>query len=960
MWQSGTTKLQPTLSSTNYWRNITMRKYITYHIGKKMAKVAYLMASILFLLCGCSEEIFMPSTYEGETTTISLSYSDVSPKEVTFSSRATEAEERRLDNLYIYIFDKNSQLIGYKEITNGLDQNTSSSHQAQVNGIKTRVGQAYIYAIANINTGLYPVTTSEGKVEEGKLPIGLNEEKAQNGEYNFTKDMLLDLPFIRSNHGSIQISSAFLMSGSVNNGQTVNIGSKGTITGGNVIKLNRIVSKVKFTIKAASGNKRSFKLSTYDIMNISLDGTLIGFEDGNEPYFSNSHSNITGLFRGVNDMDTEGREFFEFYLPENFQLSKSPASSWHEREDDNQSIPKVFTHAPEHGTYVVLKGKYTEVKNSITKNADVTYYVHLGDCTSDVNNYNVERNCKYTYNITVEGVDKIIVEAKKESNEQPGAEGVVLEYGSAGKNLMLDSHYEYMVMRFFQKDIKTLKANGHGYYYQVQDINGKTDPIEVTTTERGNRNGANTDWIEFAIGGYYSTNAKDRGTAVKYPGKGNKGLYSIVDFLKLLYNHADDADNTFWTEGSGNGQYIDATCFVSENYYPEMNWKEYVNDAQIRSFYVANEVEESTDGRSIYAKAAYGLQQYNIQTFYNRDLAGNITAFGCETTNDEEGKGFTANGEESQYESNGTSTWDGRANMLTDIFIKKDGETPVQYWQDLKNNKALIKACMSRNRDLNGDGIISQDEVRWYAPSIEQYAGLWIGEEVISTESKLFNRQTSTIVKDPDDRMLYYTSTNGINTFFSEEGMATNNYIPEKPNGYPPTYVRCIRNLKSNDIGYDKVPDKFYTYTETKNTNNAIQQRKVTLEKVDANALNVTGEQGELNAHTERSEGNKPALSFLIANNTYTGNNATQANVVNGVFKCYGNYSQGDKKWRVPNQREMTLMFLIDPELIRQTYCRTLFSNTNFRKSWTYNGVYTMSVSYWTTLGSVRCIKVTK
>lgn len=76
-------------------------------------------------------------------------------------------------------------------------------------------------------------------------------------------------------------------------------------------------------------------------------------------------------------------------------------------------------------------------------------------------------------------------------------------------------------------------------------------------------------------------------------------------------------------------------------------------------------------------------------------------------------------------------------------------------WESLSNNKSLVKACMSRNRDLNGDGKITQDEVKWYVPTIEQYAGLWIGEEVIHTDSKLFNRSTSTIVNDPDDRMEY-------------------------------------------------------------------------------------------------------------------------------------------------------------------------------------------------------------
>ncbi len=935
-----------------------MKRYSYRNLGKHLMRTVCLLTGMAALLCGCSEDIFSSGSQEGDNAVISLSYADVSPKSITVNTRATEAEERHLDNLYIYVFDANGQLSGYKEITSGLNQNTSSSIHGSINGVKTRTGQAYIYAVANISTGLYPITTSEGEIAEGKLPIGLNETKAQNGEYEFTKDMLLNLPFWRSNKESVQVSSAFLMSGAVNNGQAVDISSTGTITGGNVIKLERIVSKVKFTIKAASGYSRTFKLMTYDIINIPMDGGLIGTNDGGHSYSATEFSDIKGLVRGVNDVDDEGREFFEVYLPENLQTAKNSVSAWHAREDDSQSTPKIFTNAPDQGTYIVLKGKYSEVKDNVTKNADVIYYVHLGDCSANVNNYDVERNCKYTFNITVEGVDKIIVEAQKSDNDQPGAEGVVLEYGSAGKNMMLDSHYEYMVMRFYQKDIQTLKQKGHGYYYQIHDINGKTDPIEVTDTENGNLNGASTDWVEFAIGnsslGYsvYDSSATERGTACKYPGKNNSDLYSVVDFLKMLYNKADDS--SFWTGSEKGNKYIDATCFVSENYYPSKTWDAFVNDAQIRSFYVANEVEESNDHRSIYAKAAYGLQQYNIQTFYNRSLSGSVTAYGCETTNDEEGKGFTANGGGTQCESYGTDSWDGRSNMLADIFkTNNDGEvttTPRYTWEDLEDNKALVKACMSRNRDLNGDGKISQDEVRWYAPSMQQYAGLWIGEEILSTESKLYNRSTSTLVNDPGDRMLYYTSTKGTNTFFSEEGMATNNYTGGS-GGYPPTYIRCIRNLKSGTEGYSSTPDKFYTYSSS--------DKKVTLDKVDSKALDVTGEQSELNAHTERSEGNKPAQAFYIANSTYKGTNSTQQNVVNGNFKCYGSYSQGDTKWRVPNQREMSIMVLIDPSLVKSTYCRTIFSNTNFRKSWTYTSVFTMT-DKWNTVGSVRCIKVTK
>ena len=116
--------------------------------------------------------------------------------------------------------------------------------------------------------------------------------------------------------------------------------------------------------------------------------------------------------------------------------------------------------------------------------------------------------------------------------------------------------------------------------------------------------------------------------------------------------------------------------------------------------------------------------------------------------------------------------------------------------------------------------------------------------------------------------------------------------------------------------------------------------------------------------HTERSEINKPAKSFKIANTTYPASNSKSAsmqNVVNGKFICNGNYYQNDYKWRVPNQREMSVMYLIDPSLINETHCRTEFSNPNFRKSWTYTTVFRMAQN-WSerNSGKVRCIKVLK
>lgn len=931
---------------------------------KKVMKLAYLLMGVALLLSSCSEDIFPGGSESNKDVTISLAYSDVSPRDIVVNSRATDAEERHLDNLYIYIFDGNGNLKGYKGIEGevNLNQYTSNTTKAEITGIKTRSGESYIYAVANISTGLYPVETSNGTVAANKLPINLNEEKARAGEYDFTLEQLKALTFNRNNT-SIDITSAFLMSGAVQDGNLVNITTAGTIASGdNAIRLSRIVSKVKFTIKAAKekGITRSFKLDTYDIMNIAVDGSLVGKIDGNNRNKTTNVNNNIGNTVRPNDVENDA-QFFEVYLPENLQDAVHNVTTQAAREDDSQSIQKKFTNAPAKGTYVVLKGKYEETKNSTTRSADVTYYVHLGDCTNDVNNYDVERNCKYTYNITVAGVDKIIVEAKKESGaDQPGAEGVVLEYGATGKNMTLDSHYEYMVMRFYQEDIQALRKAGKGYFYQVYALGNHTDVINVGATTVGKDNGVDTSWIQFAIkcsrdgsSSEYSTDKTSRGTACSYPGKKYASdLYTVDRFLKYLY---DNAESSIWTKSDSKGKYIDATCFISENYYKNLTWNQYVNDVDKRAFYVANEVKTSNDGRSVFAKTQYGLTQYNIQTFYDRSKAGSITAYGCETINDEEGKDFTVKGKGSQTSSYGGDTWNGHTNMLADI--NKESDT----WETLKDNSSLIKACMSRNRDLNGDGKISDDEIRWYAPTISQYIGIWIGEEIMSGESKLFNKATSTLStsNDPGCRMLYYSSTYNENTYFSEEGLATNH----NNSSYPPKLVRCLRNLKSNDVGYNKTPDKYYTY----------ESSVVTLNNVDEKALNTSGEQGELNTHTERSALNKPAKKFKISKDKYygerykyggnwhwTGVTPTQEHVVDGTFKCYNNYEEGDKKWRVPNQRELSVMFLVDKDKITNTYCRTIFSNTSFRKSWTYNGNFSMDVSKWNATGSVRCIKAQK
>lgn len=906
--------------------------------------------------------------HEDEVVVVSLPVENPSSEIHSVDTKATDAEERALKNLYVYIFNESGALKGFAAFDSGLNQSTSD--KKGVYGtvkVKTTAGRSYIYAVANVyQEGTYPLkTTMKDGIKEtispsDGLPINLSWDAVMDGNVNFTRKQFLALPFNRKPE-TIQVSSSFLMTGAANGGNVVNINKSGSVettSSGNedMIRLSRVVSKVRFNIGIAAGQSgKSFKAEKYSIVNVACVGPLFSSDDAGiekiysvEPVKTNFNT-ISGIF-SPNDVDASGRQFFEVYLPENKQNAINNVSKWHERESDGMSIPKVFVNAPEFGTYVVLEGTYTEQTASYTRDAAVTYFIHLGDCTSNVNGYNVERNSTYTFNVSISGVNNIIVEAKQEneSQEQPGAEGIVMEYGTAGKTLSLDSHYEYMVMRFYMNDIKNLKDKGLGYVYQISDLGNQSDVMMVTDKVTGNLNGATTDWVEFAIGGTYSSSATERGTAAVYPGKGKSSLYNINSFLKLLYDNADV--NTFWTGGSKTNPYIDVTCFVDENYYPSKSWNEYVNDVPKRTFYVANSVSESKDNRSVYATVAYGLNQCNIQTFYDRAKAGTVVAYGCETTNDEAGKGFSAS-----PVSSGTDSWNGRNNQVRDLVKYSIFSSYRISWKDLASNKSFYRACMSRNRDLNGDGVIDDNEIRWYAPTLKQYAGLWLGESVIRTDSRLFNKPTSILGTNPSDnaaggnRMIYWTSTNNVCDYFAEEGMATNNATSGV---WSASYLRCVRNLQSYDEGYDKTPSDYYTSTTQDG------YTKLSLDRIDASALNVSGEQGELNNHNERQDDNKPAKSFLVASQILSG--ATMQNVVEGSYTCAKNYTyDSGYKWRVPNQREFILMYLAGQGATYST-CRTGFSNSAFRYGWQSNGslITMLAPKEKTNTVKVRCISV--
>lgn len=916
---------------------------------------------ILFLgliTSACSEEEIVNGNglvEEGTPVVLDLPYNVSTPKTV---SRATEAEEYKLYDLQIFIFNKDGKLKGYKKIESGLAEGGNVGSTS----IKTTVGESYIYAVANATSSLY---SAEG------IPADLNEDDAQAGNETFTLEDLKGLLFQRGN--GIDITSGkFLMTGTANGGRLCTITKSGisnpTSAEEKRINLRRIVSKVKFVFNHAANT--DFIIKRYSIYNLPKKGYLIdgGVEKPTSDITDNSYDNELDMQNFSQDAKNE----INVYLPENNESVKrlAAASDQPQREANKYSgETKTFTNAPANSTYIVVSGEFTRTNTTtgrVDRYADVDYTIHLGDFDAEhLDNYDNERNCTYAYTATINDVNNIITEVTTDKKEdpQPGAEGFVVDY-TYGKNFLLDSHYEVCVMQFKQEDIQKLISQNKGYIFQLETIDGLSDSYTVDSEWNDSKLPENLDykWVTLYKGGNYNEK-DDRGGAptFTYTSTSARVGYTVPQLLKYLYDNAY-VDNA-WTNGT-----LTYTCFVDENYYPTRKWSDYVNKNP-RVLYIANDVQMSSDKHSVYATLAYGVKQRSIQTFYNKDRASdpNFIAYGCETIDE-------TTPTPNQYEKGHTysSGWDGRNTMMQEVYSMTGiGSNAWGTATTANNLKRAAVACMSRNRDLNKDGKITQDEVRWYLPSYAQYSGLWLGEKSIATEAALFTGLTTDMILDGNNnavRRHYFTNTNQRETFWAEEGST---FGAGGDKAYI-NYVRCVRNLQSGATGVEnqgeviaipttKIAKEYYTFKD--NT--------FTLDDMDKAALRQNPQLDEFGNHHERDNAiNAPYRSFTVDTQDIT-EGVTIDGVVNGTSNCKSRREATGENWRVPNQREMNFMVIENLLTVKGennkeaigTYCRTSYSNPEYRFTYgftSYFRLYSMQggpKGYHNQPGKIRCVR---
>lgn len=964
-------------------------------------------ALILAALAGnsCVKESVATIGGEGEPVELTLDVtSRALDKVIVKSWDPNDEDEAKVNDLRVYIFSESGTLVGYKyfgktdlNFSADLDSDNGYNSSATLTGIKTKTGTAYIYAIANAITSQYQVTETDAKEIT-------NIDETDLSSSNLTRENFLAATYSRQAGSYDPRDNTFLMSGYVNNGKPVTIRRK---TGGTGVaeivsptedkdkrlKLFKVFSKNKLTIETgndAAGNPISFDPDYMEIHNVPKTVALL-------PYGTTDASDFETFERVVLD-----EKYLNFYLPENLQSKnkKNTSSVWNDREKNTYSAAgdKSFVNAPDNATYLVVHGRYRAGDHV----GNVAYTIHLGDFGEKgrLDNFDVCRNFSYQYTLKINGVNNFIAEAKKEGDgtsakDDPGSEGIVIKTTAAGM-LHADCHYEARVMKFNKDEVKGLIDNNFGYILKIHTIFGESECLivtgdgvyeatqyyldkssgkELTPLTTFNTDGtlanpssllvgkageADFNWVHFVKNtgaapssppsnslGCRITSNHTKQDVCAYPGTDK--TMSVFQFLRELYVAASTNNTNDFFDSDGN---VYVTCFIDENYYADREWTKYANQTDSRRLYFANDFQLSKDGKSSYAEAKYVIEQNSIWTFYRLDR--NLKPYGVETISEEEEiENFSVN--YSGYSSSYKDDWKGytvasnyyKANSLYTPLgaIKiRSASTSEPAKQDLYTD--AYRACMSRNRDENGNGNIDADEVKWYLATVDQYKGLWIGESVLPTDTKLFqpvesnwkklNEKYETSSNDGLKLWHFFTaSTQAV--FWPEEGASTS---PWGKDWSKASKVRCVRTLESNGDGR-KDPDVFYDAP----VKNADGSYDITL-RVNKGA-GRDFQSGPVPCTLERGEAtqNKVSRKFRVDSGNLAGT-FKRAQITSSISSpdvlvkedadvCWNKKNgSADEPWRVPNQKELLVMSVVasnnDNTFNLDNITNFLWSNTYF------------------------------
>lgn len=816
----------------------------------------------MVLLAGCQEEIWPNGRVEeGVPTSLDFSVSVPAAEEVTVTRASVADYESEIRELMLIMFEESGRKMVI-DVTpymdNGAAGTIENGHRIytltrpidqDMYGGDVLTGNYKVYAIANWSSPFCGLKDLDKLSEED-----LVAQIAQNTGFVY----------------GISGNARFPMSCVADN---VTLAPEGSSL---KINLKRLVSRIEFTFKNGQSTTTkdgkevdenpNFTPTSYTIYNIPAKANLFSKDDNRIANGSFSKSSAIAL---------TSREF-EFFMLENIQNAKQDGcvrqdmrEYWTGGEKESATAPedKDFLYAPEDGTFVVVSGTY----NGTSYIGEVSYTIHLGNFSEGVNtangkdfsNFKVNRNERQKYTVTVNGVKSIYTEVT-DSEVNPGVEGSITE--TAVNTFVLDAHYEKVMMN--------VSEIGNPSYLFVntpycKDNNGHALVNLATVTEAQLKDwGLDYEWVHFM-----KPDSQDEFPTFKMADSGN--------IWQLIQDILDGGDAQYYANIGG---VLYTAAFVDEYFYEGKDWQTFVNTNN-RTMSIRPGVEYSDDGNSSLVQNSHiELSQRSIKTTYAFDGKdpndGVYVPFGIETW-DETGKvyfyGSSQNSDTgNNYNVSGLTDDNGwnntvlftsgqlpanpsKAGYLTAVSDNsKESHVYSAYTALAEGSRAKgYNACLLRNRDENQDGKITDAELKWYLPAIDQYTSIWLSEDLLHEDTQLFDRANlSSASNSLNMESVYYSSSSyEKRLYWALEGAS---YGRSYGSSYdnPRNSVRCVRNLvsKDNDRMYDDIPSSLTTANGM-----IISAQNITAVRT----VDHVGEYGI--GHKERSEDNKLPAAFEVA-----------------------------------------------------------------------------------------------
>ncbi len=1051
---------------------------------------------------------------EGVPITVTMKLAGTPAADVTVETRASGNDLSTLSNLTIYVFDGNgtyqqtvSTLDGFEslEIIKGPTGTSDVTYEVK---FETTSGTKKLLAVGNSTSSVWSeannINVSTMNFEELKKHLAnLNIPLNQDGEFSRPATITSDgQMMITGKNEGIQFGT---------NGGVVDWGeSKNNIA----VKMKRMMAHVTFNITQPGSAKGTFIPTSYKVYNVPTKACLVNMDDDNTIITGDgavgfNHFASMTINPAINDVYS-----FDFYMPENIYDENSEVKSYQARDvwtkNTEMLLGKKWSNAPQTSTFVVISGTYsgnstvddngTESSGDHAVTGNVQYTIHLGDfsdLTGNNGNYSVARNVSYTYNVSVTGVNKIVVEALTDREDQPGAEGQIFTYDGSTYSYELDAHYEQLFLEYNLSSIASAIAQELGSYntsiddaeidkaiadnlilviqseamdyshagsdYTVQNKRGTLRPYQIyadavrsnadPTQAKNNvwqgsgtglqpTGGFDYQWIEFwpqesgtSLAAYpgvsewsrASTLTEDEKNSVYGTASGNtnrlKDVYDVIvamgKAVKNIYKVgtvSTTTDDTPNADGicivkDGDNYVARFTAFVNEYYYYEhplthakvKSWDVFVNKIP-REMIIAMSSKISDDGNSSYSQVYSYITQRSMETFYN-SRATAINGFGIETYNEtpltQDGINFTFGSAKCTTGiGSDLSDTDGRSNQIAligidnyrynrwDYYIStgkngwfnstntnhKEHKLSIDAYSNNDGQRGAYAACLSRNRDLNGDGTIDESEVRWFLPSVNEYLRIGIGSSALSNAAQLYIGNKASLDDDiwytgvnqtgdknyvtannlADGTLFYTSSIDDHRTFWAVEKGSYGKDQQSWTANNSPKPIRCIRVLPTNITSVDAKSDA--TYEPINNDPSGLTTLKFKDRLVDR--LYRNGEYTSLlSIHNEDEGPNFYSEGIFVASKNVkttdhwgveTNTDATfslssiigydaSGNTISRTNPC-SKYSEGGytSGWRVPNLVE--LMAMNAEGLVEEnTTCCTAFSRQAVRYGFIVN-----------------------